>query len=234
MKNMTTYNLNRGFSITELLIAILIIMILASILVPNVSRYAEKARVASCRTELENLAEAQARVATDMGYYARLHVLDDTKYEFIDEENLSDPPIERDRVFITINGHEILSKTKCDDIRERIDTSATLVMDWQGPYITIQDNEPQSGAEAFLHMIEIPDDPWGNDYLLVFPDGVLQEAETGTIDFEPDVVVDTYSGKAEDVFSRPVIYSLGPDGIPADPLGSHNQSSDDMWREFGY
>jgi len=238
MKNTNTFTSKRAFSITELLIAILIIMILASILVPNVSKYAEKSREAACRTDLENIAEAQSRVATDMGYYVRLYALNDTKSQLINEGNDTSLPADYDQVFIRINDHEIETASRCQDILDRLDTSATLVVDWAGPYITIQNDDAPGAAQEFLRMPDIPNDPWGNDYILILRTGVVQEDETGG-EIETNLIVDDGAGgaitvDAENAFDRPVIYSLGPDGIPADPLGSTSGSSDDMWRKFGY
>lgn len=66
-----------GFSIIELLVAIIIIGILVAIMVPIVSNRSEQARVARVEADLENIAEAMQRVAIDTGYYVRLFALDD-------------------------------------------------------------------------------------------------------------------------------------------------------------
>lgn len=66
-----------GFSIVELLIALIIIGILTSVLVPTISHRAEESRLTACKADLEVIAAAEDRVATDIGYYVRLFALDD-------------------------------------------------------------------------------------------------------------------------------------------------------------
>jgi prepilin-type N-terminal cleavage/methylation domain-containing protein len=66
-----------GFSIIELLVAIIIIGILVAILIPLVSQRSEQARVARVQSDLEHIAEAMQRVGIDTGYYIRLIALND-------------------------------------------------------------------------------------------------------------------------------------------------------------
>ena len=68
---------NRGFSIIELLVAIIIIGILVAVLVPVISNRTEQARQSTARADLDNLATQQERAAVDSGFYIRLFALND-------------------------------------------------------------------------------------------------------------------------------------------------------------
>jgi prepilin-type N-terminal cleavage/methylation domain-containing protein len=66
-----------GFTIVELLIALIIIGVLSAILVPTLLHRAEDSRHTAAIADMAVIADAEDRVATDTGYYVRLFALDD-------------------------------------------------------------------------------------------------------------------------------------------------------------
>ena len=68
---------SRGFTIVELLIAVVIIGVLTAIILPVYVSRAEEARLTAARADLESIATAQQQAAIDTGYFFRLFVLDD-------------------------------------------------------------------------------------------------------------------------------------------------------------
>ncbi|HMZ51991.1 MAG TPA: prepilin-type N-terminal cleavage/methylation domain-containing protein, partial [Candidatus Sumerlaeota bacterium] len=66
-----------GFSIIELLVAIIIIGILVAVLIPVVANRTAQARLARAQSDLKNLGEAEERVGVDTGFYIRLFALND-------------------------------------------------------------------------------------------------------------------------------------------------------------
>ncbi len=240
-----------GFSIVELLIAVMIISILSLILVPNLSNRAEQAREAACRSDLERIGDAQARVATDIGYYLRLFALDDIAhgdgvglgvgdvFDGIGDESFNTLFGNPGQVFIDLRDHTLLNSAQADNVFNNVlklrglgagQTSYSPT--WYGPYYSIQ--EDQTAAEHNLppltdnlHLHDIPNDPWGNDYLFLVRGGVLIEPE--------GVLRSTFNGSDASRFDRPTFLSLGPnmlpgDGTPNSPLGE----GDDIFRSVEF
>lgn len=67
----------RGFTIVEIVMACIIIGILTLALVPVLTSQANNARLTSCKSDLENLSNAQERAAVDTGYMFRPYALND-------------------------------------------------------------------------------------------------------------------------------------------------------------
>jgi len=77
MNSLTQKNIQRGFTIVEIIIALLIICIMTLILVPVYTGHAEKARAAACDADLQRIAEAETQFCVETGSYVRMFALDD-------------------------------------------------------------------------------------------------------------------------------------------------------------
>ena len=205
-----------GFSIVELLIAVMIIAILALLLVPTVNRRAHEARLAAAQRELEAIATAEERVAADIGYYVRLFMLDDVArgdgrglgnaadvHDGIgDEYKLNEYYRNSDRLFFLPTDHHLLTDQETENVLETVfkfedaqnsgETNYTPV--WSGPYYTIHRDEsfpwvgPIINPNLYQQNPGIPTDPWGRDYLLIMP-GEPGTGLNGGFVLEPDGVV---------------------------------------------
>ena len=267
----------RGFSIIELLVAIIIIGILVTVLVPIVSSRAEQARVARAEADLENLSEAMQRVAVDTGYYVRLFALDDVLRGDGDLFGVGGVPFQRPRatndvadgltdhlapggffqfpdanslfidpatgLFAGINPTTLAyqgAPTRQAIIQRLVANESRYdpLGTWQGPYLSFRsDNNLFNGLVA---PTGIPDDPWGNDYLLFTRSGHYLEPN--------GVVVTSVSVQATGgltaggpydclVFDRATIVSMGPNGLPGNGAPASTEGlfgrGDDFSRAFG-
>lgn len=269
----------RGFSIIELLVAIIIIGILVAILVPIVSNRAEQARVARANSDLENIVESLQRQVVDTGYYTRLFALDDvlfgeaaldgsgsvsfarprnpndiadgltdylgpqSYYQFPDANSLFIDP--RTGLFAGVNPTTLTyqgTPTRQDIIvrlasnESRYDTSSGR---WGGPYLAFRAD--RNTINNITAPNGIPDDPWGNDYLLfsrsglfLEPLGLLVQSVAVSPNGQGLVQGATYDTR---VFDRGTVVSLGPNGLPGngDPVSVDGRfgRGDDLFRSMG-
>jgi prepilin-type N-terminal cleavage/methylation domain-containing protein len=261
---------HRGFSIIEILIAVIIIGILTLVLVPTLLNRAQNAKITACQDEVERLAEAERRCAIESGYLARLFVLDDVpggdNYGwldpadridgFLDERLNSDlfrvlvtgeglflPPYSHLRVFIDYTTHE------WRDLSLQSETAQTGLT-WTGPYFSIRRDGAKplaaiNTAQESSNLYNIPDDPWGHDYLLFMPRRIVNLVVSGGIVAEPrgEILTQwthydgnglTYTVDSVAVFDRPTILSMGPNGIPGDATTPIFGKGDDVFLSFEY
>lgn len=249
-----------GFSIIELLIAIIIIGILVTILIPVVSNRSEDAKVARAVQDLENLANAQERLAVDTGYIGRLYILNDVPggdgipfqrplnpSDIIDglrDHGLAGELYGNGRyLFVDPMAGNLVTGVEGDQAWLRIQTNETA-FGWRGPYVNWQrDNNFAFNSE--IGPDGIPDDPWGNNYLLFTPLGLVDDIQglvlsTAQFPFPSNnpggLPSQTYDCRR---FDRPTLLSLGPNGVPGDGSGPANLDGgqfgqgDDIVRKFG-
>lgn len=257
---MTTYvNMRRtgGFSMVELLIAIIIIGVLVTIIVPVLSNRASDARVAAAQADLEALANAQSQVAIDTGYIVRLHVLDDSGA--VTDNRGSDDPLDvvdtiRDEhlnngnnpSFIFLDAKTGIPLLNNPQLYLRV-TNDPETFGWRGPYLSFQRKYHPLRAPILATApwsYGSPLDPWGNPYFL-FVGGQSQNATAtaigGWIDEMninpggPPSPLFSWGGYSSDatLFDRSTLVSLGPNGAPGDGTpGAPIGTGDDLTRAF--
>ncbi len=234
-----------GFSILEILIAVVIIGILAVILVPALSNRAEKARFAVAAAELQAIGDAQERIGIELGYYVRLYALNDLPggnnqpidglppFDGIADEFLNTSFYNTPRVlFINQNTHDFLSATRSDDIYTQLASGA---MSWNGPYYNIHRDETpaqhsiSNNPAVLSHLSGIPNDPWGNDYMFFLRPGRVLEPD-GNIEDRGDILGPNgvINVNFESLYDRPTILSLGPNRVYDSGAG------DDISFSFGF
>jgi len=84
--------IQKGFTLIEMLVVVLTIAIIALALIPVVTQRVEKARIATARTEVKELAMAEDSCAITTGFYVPLQVLDDIKFH----KDLNDDSLDRE------------------------------------------------------------------------------------------------------------------------------------------
>lgn len=243
----------RGFSLIELLVAIIIIGILVAVLLPVVSNRSRQARIARTNSDLENLSEAYERAAIDTGYYSRIFMLNDVLRG--DDLPIEDPDDRYDGVtdydstvtnsflqfptnnslFIDPNTGDFVTGLNRDAVFDRFlrnETTFDGTSAWNGPYITWQKDTNNFLGIGFdnLEKDGIPDDPWGNNYLFFTRAGLFEEPD-GQV-----VTTVNINGTTWDclLFDRPTVLSLGPNGLPGtgEPASEFGEG-DDYFRQFG-
>lgn len=249
-----------GFSIIELLVAIIIIGILVAVLIPVVANRTEQARLSRAQADLERLANAMETAALDTGYYVRLFALNDVlrgdgipfnrgqlpnndRVDGLTDYSVAQPFYnfpDQNSLFIDMETGLFASLNRTNFINRLLSTESFYDggVNWNGPYINwYKDNNLVNGL---LAPDGIPDDPWGNNYLFFTKEGLLLEP-TGI--FVTGVSEDGNGGLIQGgtydtvVFDRPTILSLGPNGLPGDGTNTGLEGpfgrGDDLARPFG-
>jgi prepilin-type N-terminal cleavage/methylation domain-containing protein len=221
-----------GFSIIELLVALIIIGLLIAVIVPILSMRTKEAQERAAMSDMQHIADAQERAAIDTGYFYRLYILDDEWAG--DGIGLGDPNDVMDglldeadntiyqnpkRIFIDPQtGLFLVNAVTFFD--NNILAANETAYGWHGRYITWQRDTDSS---------DIGDDPWGNDYLFFTKAGVVQEPEGDIRSVYTSPDGQSYDAK---VFDRPTVLSLGPDGAPGSGSGTDFGEGDDLKRQF--
>lgn len=238
----------RGFSIMEIIVTAAIIGVLVLIMTPVLTSRAREAKIRAAESDLEHLADAQERAAIQTGYMYRLYVLDDTLggNAFSNEQPSKDPldgildekfnkflggavpvPAQATRFFIDTTTQAIAGASF--NLYTQLASSppnSESAFGWAGPYINWHRDANDN---------DWPDDPWGVDYLLFTRAGALSPYETDFVLLDLHV---TNAGRTgimagfTNIFDRPTLLSLGPNGLPGDGSGSLYGTGDDITRSF--
>ena len=245
-----------GFTILEVMMAVIIISILTLILTPTLSNRAHEARLAACAQDMQNLADAQERAGIDMGYFLRIYALDDVSGgDDVSNNDYANNRVDgmADNAVTTDNIYETPTKIFITPSTQDYNTNYTALFarilsnetgfGFNGPYITWRRDENKN---------DWPEDPWGNDYLFFTRAGVIippnafnlaSQVPSGADPSEFFVTGLDWDGQTYDdidtYFDRPTFLSLGPDGTPG-LAGATSPApetlfgaGDDLYYQFG-
>jgi prepilin-type N-terminal cleavage/methylation domain-containing protein len=238
----------RGVTLTELLVVLAIIGLLATIAVPVYVNKMELAKINTAKTELRELADAEEQCGILHGFYVPMNMLDDIPYRSVSAnrpprvDDVQNTAVEIDPYLIS-TGVPILDQQANGQLRlntNKDDTKAVGVLyyGWQGPFINYKRyfmGIDKNGAYIYVEpplpdtnniAADFPLDPWGNPYLMLTELGIVNL--TGLIT----------NNKLDHSFDRMTILSLGPDGSAiisgTNSLTYTNPTSvDDLWVHFG-
>lgn len=236
----------RGFSIMEIVVAMIIIAILVLILTPTLSNRAAQARLRSAQQEMEHIADAEERAALDTNYFWRLYVLNDViggdgfrndgqlniGINGTQDIELSTVHTTPKKIFIDIQTEDFSPDFTA--LYDRFHANETA-FNWNGPYVNWKRD---------VNLNDWPDDPWGHDYLLatkvgiLFPKDPTATSATGVVIRDDAFATTGPAGQnVRNLFDRPAIISLGPDGLPGNgllnPTGDGIYGTgDDLVRKF--
>ncbi|MDX2176037.1 MAG: type II secretion system protein [Candidatus Sumerlaeia bacterium] len=241
----------RAVTLTEVLVVLVIISLLATIAVPTYVQKLQLARVAIARQEQREIVQALNSAAALHGYVVPLRVLDN-----VPSRGSASP--EDDFVDGTVTGSFLIDPFQSVDAQlgnqaTISDTGnarvANLVNFWAGPYLQPQrvfnpnssSNNPGSLTRQELARDYILD-PWNRPYLLYSPLGLVgnytpPSSASGAID-PTTYPIDTDNGVLRTVegarFDRWAVLSLGPngysDGVTSTLAGTTPE--DDIFYEF--
>ena len=230
--------LRRGVTLTELLVVLAIIGLLATIAVPVYVNKMEQAKVNTARHEVLELANAEEVCGIMHGFYVPLAMLDDIPYRSANRPSRVDD-VENTRditnPYLINTGVPILEQRTVGQSRLGDNTKSVenLFYGWQGPFINFKRYfmgpgiyvEPTNPDPTNITR-DYPLDPWGNPYFVVSEEGVI----------DPDGFLT--NNQLDHSFDRLTILSLGADGSTI--INASGQISltnpageDDLWVHFG-
>ncbi|MDX1973788.1 MAG: prepilin-type N-terminal cleavage/methylation domain-containing protein [Candidatus Sumerlaeia bacterium] len=243
----------RAVTLTELLVVLTIISLLATIAVPVYVQKTEQARRTTARNEVRNIAQAQELVAATHGYYVPMHLLDnlandgdnEVEDDFANEVNTSD------KFFIDPFRNVVAQDGNQPTLQEALTTASgevraqALVAFWTGPFLN---PARVARSEEFDDRNDISSDvildPWGRPYVFFSPEGPLaavqniSDLNTNTFDLgQPNQRYRVDNGRIQlanggnDPFDRFAIVSFGSDGILDTTVG--NEFVNDVYYTFG-
>lgn len=209
----------RGFTILEVVVAMIIISILTLVMMPTVTNRANSARLNAAEHDLNALAEAESRASIDMNYYVVPWRLNNVIGS--GSKGTRGTPIggytNPNNMFIDISTLDIPGNVT--ELYDSFDDNETN-FGWGGPYLNYRNDENGNNW---------PDDPWGNDYLLFTKAGGLfppnpdvndsEFVTTGPGFVQNDGTANPGIANLQEVFDRPAWISLGPNKLPGDGSG---------------
>lgn len=171
-----------GLTLTELLVVVAIIIIITLALIPAVTQRTERARVATARREVKELAMAEDSCAIATGYYIPLQLLDNIKRSTdIDDDALNN---EVDTIFlidpffeyIDNDGNRHLPGYRPGTDQLELPTSNfnqyRIYRQWDGPYSSFVKDLLTFVPSAPTRR-DFPLDPWNIPYRFFSPIGII-------------------------------------------------------------
>lgn len=232
----------RGVTLTELLVVLVIISILALIAVPVYTNHAAMARKATAQAECTSLAQAEEACAAIHGFYVPLQLLNDLPGK-AGVGNLSadaDAIGNENSVFLIDTDQDILNLAQLSIGNTTNPKVLNLLNNWGGPFVNYQkffigtaaSSDPQD-IFGNLNRQDYPLDPWGNPYRFYSPRGIVGSQAASN---DPNVWAsisfsDGLINEAEDRFDRYAVVSFGPDGVANNR--SNPRNVDDVIYYFG-
>jgi len=242
MRPSSSQRASTGFSLIELLIAVIIIGILVAIIIPVLLRRADDARVAGAESDLEHLQGAEERAHINTGHVYRFYALDDVAggdgrfmpWDPSDVDGIRDEGDPMNPLWGYGDPTNLFLSYKTGDFYQTYTTIWQRLIrnetdfGWGGPYINYNNLRD-------VDRNDLPEDPWGEEYLLFTP--------RGWVDQWRGVVVDTYYFFATDLgttiglsgpyFDRFTVLSKGPNRAPGNGTsGALFGTDDDLKRQF--
>lgn len=182
-------NATRGVTLTELLVVMLIISLLATVAVPVYINRMEDARVRLAKAETREIAQAEEQVGLIHGFYVPFQVLDDSpEVNGLSSTNEDLITLEPTNIYVVnplIRPEDQLGSQSPD--YQLVLTSPnprvrTLINDWEGPFLNPQrvylgnddrgPGDPDYSQSAFFRL-DFPLDPWGEPYRFYSPLGII-------------------------------------------------------------
>lgn len=239
-----THKPNRGLTLTELLVVMVIIGLLSTVAIPVYVNRMEEARVKICQAEERELAQAEEQCALLHGFYVPLQMLDDrpTIQGLTSTGDIIDREIQSIRVINPLVRPEVQignQVTLGDGFNGNNARVREMVRHWGGPFLTPQrvytgDEDPKDpGFEnTLMAQLDFPLDPWGQPYRFYSPIGIIgSNASTlNLINLQVGFSDGTLTQIDDRDLERYAIISYGRDNLPETGVGAIR---DDIIHLFG-
>ncbi len=217
----------KGVTLTELLVVLAIIGLLATIAIPVYVQRTEEARVRTTQQEVREIAKAEEMVALNHGFYVPIQVLDDIAVDLANRTTRTDDlQNETDVLYLIdpfVNVQDQMAGSPPQPTLQDRDTNPRvhkLYYFWQGPFLNptrihIGDEtsaEPQRLSEDLIRR-DHPLDPWGQPYRMYSPVGIVGSS-AGATNLGSFNTASFSNGRlttSDDRFDRFAIVSFGRD-----------------------
>lgn len=241
----------RAVTLTELLVVLAIISLLATIAVPVYLGQIQQARFAVAQSEVRAIAEAQQQVAITHGFIVPIHILDNIPNRDAGSGGVGGSATSRDDFdnLTNASGHFVIKAGVPleDQVTSQLNLGSNdsavqrMIINWQGPFLNPQRvyyvgqrsaGDPRDGDIT----LDIVIDPWGNPYRLYTDLGITgsNPPSQGDTLVNPTLAMDNgdLSNDEANRFDRFGIVSFGPNGYSdfnsSDPL----DTGDDIFYTF--
>lgn len=229
---------NLAVTLTELLVVLVIISIIATIAMPVYINQSERAKFATAQMEARELARAVEMVGITHGRYVPLQVLDNvpgsqSDYSFSGADTIQNEGGNVYAINFNAPARQLNTGTAYFPltVNSTDPQTARMVREWEGPFINFQryyNPNPNSSSPSDARR-DYPLDPWGNPYVLYSPLGIVGSYTQGTLEpYNSTGIPSTVDPRVD----RWAVVSYGPDGI-SDTAGSSFGYSDDIVYVFG-
>lgn len=223
---------NRAVTLTELLVVLAIIALLATIAVPVYINQMQRARVAAAQMETRQIAEAMQQCAITHGFLVPIHILDNIPNRDTTNTGSTASLDDFDNIVNKTN-RRLIDVTRPlsaqGGVGNQLNLGSTdtrvdrLIEGWQGPFLNprrvryVGENVSTGNTGDLTEDLVI--DPWGNPYRVYSDVGLLgsdgiptQNNQTVTLGMD-DLLLPSGSGDEPSRFDRFAIVSYGPDGL---------------------
>jgi prepilin-type N-terminal cleavage/methylation domain-containing protein len=234
-----------GVTLTELLVVLAIIGLLATIAIPVYVQRTEEAKVRTAQQEVREIAKAEAMVATIHSFYVPIQVLDDIAVDLTNRTTRTDDlQNETDTLYLIdpfINVIDQIAGNPPQPTLQDRDTNTRvhrLYYFWQGPFLNpvrvwIDDEtsaEPEQLSEDVIRH-DHPLDPWGQPYRMYSPAGIVGDSASATnrSSFNTSSFSNGRLTTTDDRFDRFAIVSFGRDNLS----DGQAYTGDDVFYYFG-
>lgn len=244
----------RGFTLTELLVVMVIIGLLSTIIVPVYVSRMEDARVRIARAECREIAQAEEQCAIIHGYYLPFQLLDDlpdppkgTSPQSADEIGQYPWPDQTYIINPLVNPRDQIPTGKQRTLGDANTYTRIKAMleHWEGPFLTphrvydiptgLDPKDPNYEAPANRSeaQLDFPLDPWGAPYRFYSPLGVIGtnalDEPSSTYGYGYSFSDGRLTTRDDRHLPRYAVVSYGRDNLP-----EYNQASkDDIVHLFG-
>jgi len=246
----------RATTLTELLVVVAIISLLATIAVPVYLNQIQRARVSTARAEVREIANAMQNVAVTHGFMVPIHVLDNIPNRG-QGNNLGGSSSDRDD-FEQLDAQSSFSQTFLIDVSRPLDLQDggeqlnlndrdqdfrvdALIEGWAGPFLNpsrvrfVGEDPTVPGTGNITEDLVI--DPWGNPYRVYSDFGLmgaspLPSSTNEDVFLEMDTLELNSGSPEQDRFDRFAILSYGPDGITGFDGSNPLDQGDDIFYTF--
>lgn len=218
-----------GVTLTELLVVLAIIGLLATIAIPVYVQRTEEARVRTAQQEVREIAKAEEMVAMIHGFYVPIQVLDDIAVDLTNRTTRTDDlQNETDTIYLIdpyVNVQDQIAGNPPQPTLQDRDTNPRvhkLYYFWQGPFLNpsrvfIGDEtsaEPRQLSEDLIRR-DHPLDPWGQPYRMYSPVGIVGSSAGATDrgSFNTGSFSNGRLTTNDDRFDRFAIVSFGRDNL---------------------